>query len=183
MPLRGDNSHFSLQGMNMFLRTPHLSSYIIEFEHFVILSSYLLCIEHWHQVKYNRLNAVYTQSLERKRSCLKSLPLLEVFDIDFPFSLPHFLTRRSTSLLVSALSNWTSTGNSSFIFCNRRLEILVADMIFDEICTAHSLVCLCLIASGLVFMNGKRLHHRSRESCIVSKIIEWKWTLAGIIYL
>ena len=37
-------------------------------------------------------------------------------------------------------------------------------MMFDEICTAHSLICLCLIASCLVFMNGKILHHRSRES-------------------
>ena len=121
---------------------------------------------------------MYTESLERKRSCLKSLPLTEVFDIDFPFSLPHFLTCRSISLLVnigkvdrnlphvSALSNWVSTGNGSFIFCNRRLEILVADMIFDEIFTARSLVCLCLIASGLVFTNGKRLQDRSRESRI-----------------
>ena len=94
---------------------------------------------------------MYTESLERKRSCLKRLPLTEVFDIDFPFSLSHFLTCRSISLLVnigkvdrnlphvSALSNWVSTGNGSFIFCNRRLEILIADMIFDEIFTAHSL--------------------------------------------
>ena len=44
---------------------------------------------------------MYTESLERKRSCLKSLPLTEVFDIDFPFSLPHFLTCRSISLLVN----------------------------------------------------------------------------------
>ena len=121
---------------------------------------------------------MYTESLERKRSCLKSLPFTEVFDIDFPFSLPHFLTCRSISLLVnigkvdndlphvSALSNWVSTGNGSFIFYNRRLEILVANMIFDEIFSARNLVCLCLIARGLVFMKGKRLHHRSRESRI-----------------
>ena len=32
---------------------------------------------------------------------------------------------------------------------------------------ARSLVCLCLIASGLVFMNGKRLHYQSRESRII----------------
>ena len=38
-----------------------------------------------------KLNAVCIESLERKRSSLKSLPLTEVFDIDFPFSLPHFL--------------------------------------------------------------------------------------------
>ena len=44
---------------------------------------------------------------------------------------------------------------------------MVADMIFDEIFTARSLVCLCLIASGLVFMNGKRLHYQSRESRII----------------
>ena len=40
-------------------------------------------------------------------------------------------------------------------------------MILDEICTASSLVCLWFIAPGLVFMNGKRLHHRSRESRII----------------
>ena len=39
-------------------------------------------------------------------------------------------------------------------------------MIFDEIFTARSLVCLCLIASCLVFVNGKRLYHRYRESRI-----------------
>ena len=44
-------------------------------------------------------------------------------------------------------------------------------MMFDEICTARSPVCLCLIASGLVFMNGKRLHHRSRKSRILPKKI------------
>ena len=43
---------------------------------------------------------------------------------------------------------------------------MVVDMIFDEIFTARSLVCLSLIASGLVFMNGKILHYRSRESRI-----------------
>ena len=117
---------------------------------------------------------MYTASLERKRSCLKSLPLTGVFDIDFRFSLPHFLTCRSIFLVVnigkvnkdlphvSASSNWVSTGNGSFIFCNRSLEILVVD-IFDEICTARRPVCLCLITSGLVFTNGKRLHHRSRN--------------------
>ena len=61
--------------------------------------------------------------------------------------------------LMSVLYLAESPANGSFIFCNRKLEILAADMIFDEICTAHSPVCLCLIASGLVFMNGKRLHH------------------------
>ena len=110
---------------------------------------------------------MYTESLERKRSCLKSLPLIEVFDIDFSFSLPHFLTCRSISLLVnickvdndlphvSALSNWVSTGNGSFIFCNRRLEILVADMIFDEIFTARSLVCLFLSPWASFSWTGK----------------------------
>ena len=44
---------------------------------------------------------------------------------------------------------------------------MVADMIFDEIFTARSVICLCLIASGLVYMNGKILHHRSRESRII----------------
>ena len=48
-----------------------------------------------------KLNAVCIESLERKRSRLKSLPLTEVFDIDFPFSLPHFFTCRSISLLVN----------------------------------------------------------------------------------
>ena len=122
---------------------------------------------------------MYTESLERKRSFLKSFLLTEIFDIDFPFSLPHFFTCRSIPLHVnitkvdndlphvSATSNRVSIGNGWFIFCNRRLEILVGDMIFDEICTAHSPVCLCLMASGLVFMNGKRLHHRSRESRIM----------------
>ena len=122
---------------------------------------------------------MYTESLERKRSCLKSFLLTEIFDIDFPFSLPYFFTYRSVSLLVniakvdndfphvSAISNRVSTGNGRLIFFNRRLEILVGDMIFDEICTAHSPVCLCLIALGLFFMNGKRLHHRSRESRIL----------------
>ena len=46
---------------------------------------------------------------------------------------------------------------------------MVADMTFYEICTAHIPVCLCLIASGLVFVNGKRLHHRSWKSRIVKK--------------
>ena len=122
---------------------------------------------------------MYTESLERKRSFLKSFLLTEIFDIDFPFSLPHFFTCRSIPLHVnitkvdndlphvSATSNRVSIGNGWFIFCNRRLEILVGDMIFDEICTAHSPVCLCLMVSGLVFMNGKRLHHRSRESRIM----------------
>ena len=122
---------------------------------------------------------MYTESLERKRSFLKSFLLTEIFDIDFPFSLPHFFTCRSIPLHVnitkvdndlphvSATSNRVSIGNGWFIFCNRRLEILVGDMIFDEICTAHSPVCLCLMASGLVFMNEKRLHHRSRESRIM----------------
>ena len=122
---------------------------------------------------------MYTESLERKRSFLKSFLLTEIFDIDFPFSLPHFFTCRSIPLHVnitkvdndlphvSATSNRVSIGNGWFIFCNRRLEILVGDMIFDEICTAHSPVCLCLMASVLVFMNGKRLHHRSRESRIM----------------
>ena len=49
MPLRGYNSHFSLRGTNMLLCTSHLCSYITEFKHFVILSSYLLCIELWHK--------------------------------------------------------------------------------------------------------------------------------------
>ena len=40
MPLRGCNSHSSLQETSMLLCTPHVSSYIIEFGHFVILSSY-----------------------------------------------------------------------------------------------------------------------------------------------
>ena len=44
---------------------------------------------------------MYTELLERKRSHLKSLPLTEVFDIDFPFSLPHFITCRSISFLVN----------------------------------------------------------------------------------
>ena len=102
---------------------------------------------------------MYTESLERKSQCLKSFPLTEVFDIDFPFSLPHFLTCRWISVLVnigiadndllhvSAISNWVSTGNDSIIFCNRRLEILVADMIFDEIYTARSPFCFCLRTS------------------------------------
>ena len=177
MTLRGYNSDFPLPGMNMLLCTSHLSSYIIESENFVILSSQLLCIELW-QKKYSRLNAVYTESIERKRLCLKSLPLTVVFEIDFAFSLPHFLTCRSISPLVnigkvendlprvSAISNWISTGNDSFIFCKGRLDILVTDMMFDEICITWSLVCLCFIASDLVFMNEKRLHHRSRESRI-----------------
>ena len=42
-------------------------------------------------------------------------------------------------------------------------------MIFDEIFSARNLVCLCLIARGLVFMKGKRLHHRSRESRIMNR--------------
>ena len=123
---------------------------------------------------------MYTESLERKSQCLKSFPLTEVFDIDFPFSLPHFLTCRWISVLVnigiadndllhvSAISNWVSTGNDSIIFCNRRLEILVADMIFDEIYTARIPFCLCLIASDLVFVNVfvKLLPHRSRKSRI-----------------
>ena len=99
-----------------------------------------------------------------------------------------FPTFRSISLLLnigkvdsdlphgSTLSNWVSAGNGLFIFCKRRLEILVEDMIFDEIWTARSLACLSLITSGLVFMNRKRLHHRSRESrisgfkCILSRV-------------
>ena len=40
MPLRGCNSHSSLQETSMLLCTPHVSSYIVEFEYFVILSSY-----------------------------------------------------------------------------------------------------------------------------------------------
>ena len=44
---------------------------------------------------------MYTESLERKRSRLKSLPLTEDFDIDFPFGLPHFLTCLSIFLLVN----------------------------------------------------------------------------------
>ena len=64
--------------------------------------------------------------------------------------------------------------NGSFIFFSNRLEILVPGMMFD-ICTAYSPVCLCLIALGLVFMNGKILHHRSQESrincgCIIHDI-------------
>ena len=139
-----NNSHVSLQGLNMLLFTPHLSSYIVQFKHFTWTKTFIL----------------------------KGFPFIEVVHTDFPFSLPNFLTCRSISLLVnmgkvdndlphvSALSKWVSKGNDSFIFCNRRL-----DMIFDEICTAHSPVCLYLIASGLAFLNGKRLHHRSRESC------------------
>ena len=44
---------------------------------------------------------MYTELLERKLSYLESLPLTEVFDIDFPFSLPHFITCRSISFLVN----------------------------------------------------------------------------------
>ena len=36
-----------------------------------------------------------------------------------------------------------------------------ADMIFDEISTVHSPVCLCFIDLGLLFVNGKILHHGS----------------------
>ena len=99
MPLRDCNSHFSLHDLSMLLCTHDLSSYIIEFEHFVIF--FIFALHRALTYKYNRLNAVYTESLESKRSCLKSLPLTEVFDIDFPFSLPHFLTCWSISLLVN----------------------------------------------------------------------------------
>lgn len=43
---------------------------------------------------------------------------------------------------------------------------MVVDMIFDEICTVRSPVCLCFIASSLVFIYSKRLHLQSRESRI-----------------
>ena len=112
---------------------------------------------------------MYTESFIRKRSCLKSLPLTDVFDIDSPFISPHFLTCRLIPLLVnignvdndlphvSAISITVSRGNGSFMFCNRRLEILVAGIIFDEICTARSPVCLCLITSGLVSHEGEKI--------------------------
>ena len=67
---------------------------------------------------------------------------------------------------MAVLSDWVSPVNGSCIFFNRRLEILVPDMMFDKISTAQSPVCLCLIAAGLVFMNGKRLHRWFWESCI-----------------
>ena len=71
---------------------------------------------------------------------------------------------------------------------------MVADMIFDEIYTVRSPFCLCFIASGLVFMYGKRLHHRSRESGINYKIAlelsccsvwiyskTWSWNVSSIM--
>ena len=123
---------------------------------------------------------MYTESHERKRSCLKSFLLTEIFDIDFPFSLPHFFTCRSIPLLVnvtkgdndlphfSAISNRVSAGNGWFIFCNRRLEILVGDMIFDEICTAHSPVCL---SYGL----GPRFYEREKITSSISAIPYSVW--------
>ena len=83
---------------------------------------------------------VYTDSLERKRSFLNSLPLTDVFDIDFPLSFPHLLTCRSISLLVkigkddkdfpqiSTAPTEVSIGNGASIFCKSSFEELVVFM-------------------------------------------------------
>ena len=148
MSLRGCNSQFYLQSMNILLCTPHLSSYIIEFEHFVILSSYLACMELWYKITKVKCSVYWITW--KKTFMVKSFPLTEVFDIDFPCSLPYFLSCRLITLhvnigkvdkdfpYVSTLFKWISTGSGWFIFHSRSLEILVAERIFDEICTVCS---------------------------------------------
>ena len=182
MSLCGCNSQFYLQSMNILLCTPHLSSYIIEFEHFVILSSYLACMELWYKITKVKCSVYWITW--KKTFMVKSFPLTEVFDIDFPCSLPYFLSCRLITLhvnigkvdkdfpYVSTLFKWISTGSGWFIFHSRSLEILVAERIFDEICTVCSPVCLCFIASGFLFMNGKRLHHWSWESRVTLCMFE-----------
>ena len=165
MLFRGCNSHFSLQDISMLLGTPHLSSYIIEFEYFIILFSYLLCIKfkcsvYWITWKktlmFKKPSFCWSFWYRFPRTLISHLVNTDKVDKDFPH--------------VSALSNKkeVSTGNGSFVFWNGNLELLVADMIFDEICTLRGLVCLCFIAFGFDFMNGKRLHHGTRESRIVN---------------
>ena len=47
------------------------------------------------------MHRVHAESLERKRSFLKSLPLTEICNINFPFNLTHYLTCSEISLLVN----------------------------------------------------------------------------------
>ena len=83
------------------------------------------------------------------------LVIIEKVDKDFPHAL-----------CISV-----SIGAASFKFCYGSLEILVADMIFDEIYTVRSPA--CFIVPGLVLMYRKRLHHWFREPGIW--LLNWWW--------
>ena len=170
MPLRGCNNQFYHawhKHVALFPSPALLHNWVLTFRNFFLILALprTLTSLTW---KHNKFDAAYAESLERKRSCLISLPLLKFLIKIFP-SFYDISLRAGRSIFlwivkidrdlphVSALYNWVSTGNGPFVFCNRRLEILVADMMFDEICTARSPVCLCLLTSALVFTNGEKI--------------------------